>query len=116
MLTAFTLMAGPFEDVISAIKQGNAAALSKQLDKTVEINIAGKSSSYSKAQAEIILKDFFSKNTVKSFEILHQGEAGGGSRYAIGNLVTSGGNFRTSFFLQKKGNELFLNELRFESK
>jgi hypothetical protein len=116
MLTAFTLMAGPFEDVISAIKQGNAAALSKQLDKTVEINIAGKSSSYSKAQAEIILKDFFSKNTVKSFEILHQGEAGGGSRYAIGNLVTSGGNFRTSFFLQKKGNELILNELRFESK
>ncbi|MGN7719379.1 DUF4783 domain-containing protein [Chitinophaga sp. 22620] len=116
MLTAFTLMAGPFEDVISAIKQGNAAALSKQLDKTVEINIAGKSSSYSKAQAEIILKDFFSKNTVKSFEILHQGEAGGGSRYAIGNLVTSGGNFRTSFFLQKKGNEVFLNELRFESK
>ncbi|WP_346317257.1 DUF4783 domain-containing protein [Chitinophaga sp. YIM B06452] len=115
MFTAFTLMAGPFEDVVSAIKQGDAAALSKQLDKTVEINMAGRNNSYSKAQAEIILKDFFAKNQVKSFEIIHKGE-GGGSLFGIGNLVTSGGNFRLSFFLQKKGNELVLNELRFESK
>jgi hypothetical protein len=107
---------GPFEDVVSAIKQGDAGNLSRYLDNTVEINIAGRSSSYSKAQAEIILKDFFSKNQVKSFELLHQGEAGGGSRYGIGNMVTGGGSYRTSFFLQKKGNSLVLNELRFESK
>lgn len=116
MFTAFTAMAGPFEDVIAAIKKGDVSSLSKVLDKTVEINIAGKSNSYSKAQAEIILKDFFAKNQVKSFELIHQGEAGGGSRYGIGNLVTSGGNYRLSFFLQKKGNELLLNEIRFESK
>lgn len=111
-----SLAGGPFEDVISAIKQGDVGNLSRYLDNTVEINIAGRSSSYSKAQAEIILKDFFSKNQVKSFELLHQGEAGGGSRYGIGNMVTGGGSFRTSFFLQKKGNSLVLNELRFESK
>ncbi|AWO01729.1 DUF4783 domain-containing protein [Chitinophaga alhagiae] len=116
MFTAFTLMAGPFEDVVSAIKQGDAGNLSKFLDNTVEINIAGKNSSYSKAQAEIILKDFFGKNQVKSFELIHQGEAGGGSRFGIGNLTTSGGNFRTSFFLQKKGGGFVLNELRFENK
>ena len=124
IVTVFSLSArplksmggGPFEDVISAIKQGDAGNLSRFLDNTVEINIAGRSSSYSKAQAEIILKDFFSKNQVKSFELLHQGEAGGGSRYGIGNMVTGGGSFRTSFFLQKKGGSLVLNELRFESK
>jgi hypothetical protein len=116
MFTAFTLMAGPFEDVISAIKKGDVPTMSKYLDKTVEINIAGRSSSYSKAQADIILKDFFEKNQVKSFEILHQGEAGGGSRYGIGTLVTSAGTYRLSFFLQKKGDTLVLNELRFENK
>lgn len=116
MFTAFTLMAGPFEDVISAIKKGDVPMMSKYLDKTVEINIAGRSSSYSKAQADIILKDFFEKNQVKSFEILHQGEAGGGSRYGIGTLVTSAGTYRLSFFLQKKGDTLVLNELRFENK
>lgn len=124
IITAFTLSAapfrstavGPFEDVVSSIKQGDVSALSRYLDNTVEINISGKSNSYSKSQAEIILKDFFAKNQVKSFELIHQGEGGGGSRFGIGNMGTSGGAYRTSFFLQKKGGSMVLNELRFENK
>ncbi|GAA3915435.1 DUF4783 domain-containing protein [Chitinophaga oryziterrae] len=124
IITAFTLSAatlkptaaGPFEDVVSSIKQGDVSGLSRYLDNTVEINISGKSNSYSKSQAEIILKDFFAKNQVKSFELIHQGEGGGGSRFGIGNMGTSGGTFRTSFFLQKKGGSMVLNELRFENK
>lgn len=124
IVTAFTMSAaalnpgaaGPFEDVVSSIKSGDASSLSRYLDNTVEINISGKSSSYSKSQAEIILKDFFSKNQVKSFELIHQGEGGGGSRFGIGNMGTSGGAYRTSFFLQKKGGSMVLNELRFENK
>ncbi|RAJ03907.1 uncharacterized protein DUF4783 [Chitinophaga skermanii] len=117
VLMAFTLGAGPFEDVVGALKQGDTNGLSRYLDNNVEINMMGKSNSYSKAQAEIILKDFFSKNQVKSFELIHQGEAtGGGSRFGIGNMTTSGGNYRTSFFLQKKGNNTVLDKLRFETK
>ncbi len=116
MLTAFTLFAGPFDDVVGALKKGDSGNLSKLLDNTVEINMAGKSNSYSKAQAEIILKDFFGKNTVKAFELLHRGGPEGGSQFGVGNLTTSGGNYRTSFFLQKKGNAFVLNELRFENK
>lgn len=124
IVTAFTMSAsalnpaaaGPFEDVVSSIKSGDASSLSRYLDNTVEINISGKSSSYSKSQAEIILKDFFSKNQVKTFELIHQGEGGGGSRFGIGNMGTSGGAYRTSFFLQKKGGSMVLNELRFENK
>ncbi|MFB6455729.1 DUF4783 domain-containing protein [Chitinophaga sp. Hz27] len=122
VISAFTLsassyevtVAGPFEDVIGAIKAGDAGSLSRYLDNTVEINLAGKSSAYSKAQADIILKDFFTKNQVKSFELIHQG--GEGSRFGIGNLTTSGGNYRVTFFLQKKGASMVLNELRFETK
>jgi hypothetical protein len=80
----------------------------------VEINIGGRSNSYSKAQAEIILKDFFAKNQVKSFELVHQG--GDTSRFGIGNMTTGSGTFRVSFFLQKKAGSMVLNELRFESK
>ncbi|SHL84907.1 protein of unknown function [Chitinophaga jiangningensis] len=122
VISAFTLsassyevsVAGPFEDVVGAIKQGDVNGLSRYMDSNVEINMTGKSNSYSKAQAEIILKDFFSKNSVKGFELVHQG--GDGSRFGIGNLTTSGGNYRLSFFLQKKGNTMVLNELRFENK
>ncbi|MBO9729086.1 MAG: DUF4783 domain-containing protein [Chitinophaga sp.] len=107
-------VAGPFDDVVAALKQGDVNGLSRYLDNTVEINISGKSNSYSKAQAEIILKDFLSKNQVKSFELVHQG--GDNSRFGIGNMVTGNGTYRVSFFLQKKGGSMVLNELRFESK
>jgi uncharacterized protein involved in high-affinity Fe2+ transport len=124
IITACTLSAnsikspvgGPFEDVVSAIKQSDVSALSRYMDNTVEINMGGRSNSYSKAQAEIILKDFFSKNQVKSFEILHHGESGG-NRYGIGTMVTTGGgNYRLTFFLQKKGGSMVLNELLIENK
>ncbi|HWV64503.1 DUF4783 domain-containing protein [Chitinophaga sp.] len=107
-------VAGPFEDVVAALKKGDVSGLASYLDNNVEINIAGKSNTYSKAQAEIILKDFFSKNQVKSFELVHQG--GDNSRFGIGNMTTTAGNFRVSFFLQKKGGTMVLNELRFENK
>ncbi|HWW39530.1 DUF4783 domain-containing protein [Pedobacter sp.] len=106
---------GPFEDVVAALKSGNAKDLVSYFDATVELNIAGKSDSYNKSKAESILLEFFAKNKVKSFDIIHQGE-GGGSRFAAGTLVTSGGTFRTSFFLQKKGGSFVISELRFENK
>jgi len=106
---------GPFEDVVAALKSGSAKDLAAYFDATVELNIAGKSDSYNKSKAESILLEFFAKNKVKSFDIIHQGE-GGGSRFAAGTLVTSGGTFRTSFFLQKKGGSFVISELRFENK
>ncbi|MGX5818379.1 DUF4783 domain-containing protein [Chitinophaga lutea] len=116
MFAAFRPVAGPFEDVVSALKQGDAGTLSKHLDNTVEINMTGKSHSYSRAQAEIILKDFFGKNAVKSFDVIHRGGQEGGSQFGVGSMVTSGGNYRISFFLQKKSGVFVLNELRFENK
>ncbi|SCC01663.1 protein of unknown function [Chitinophaga costaii] len=113
---AKTAPAGTFDLVVSAIKQGNVSGLTPYLDNTIEINISGKSNSYSKTQAEVILKEFFSKNQVKSFDLLHQGEGGGGSRFGIGNMNTAAGAYRTYFLLQKKGSSMVLNELRFETK
>ena len=73
-----------------------------------------KSNSYSKSQAELVLKDFFNNNPVKSFEVLHKGE-NAGSQYCIGTLVTKGGSFRTTIFMNQKGDKQLLQEIRFES-
>jgi len=73
-----------------------------------------KSNSYSKSQAELVLRDFFSTNPVKSFEVVHKGE-NAGSQYCIGTLVTKSGSFRTTIFMKQKGDRLLLQELRFEN-
>ena len=111
-LSSFTIPAS-LTDVVNAIKSGNAASVSKYFDNTVEITINGKSTNYSKGQAEVVLRDFFANNTVKSFSVLHQGESGG-SEFCIGTLGTSNGSYRTTLNLKQKGEKQTLQEIKFE--
>lgn len=100
-------------DVINAMRSGDAREIAKYLDTTVEISIAEKSNSYSKGQAEAVLRDFFSAHQIKKFEVLHKSESSA-SQYCIGNLVTNTDTFRTTIYLKQKGDKQLIQELRFE--
>lgn len=115
-LVAFSsfVQAGNIDGVISALRSGNAGELAKYFDDNVELSLPVKSDSYSKAQAQVILKDFFSNNGVKSFELKHKGDSPGG-QYCIGTLQTKSGNFRAHVFMKTKGNKEVLKEIRFQS-
>ena len=102
-----------FTEVISAIEAGNASEVSKFFDNTVEITLPGKSNSYSKSQAELVLNDFFSSRQIKNFQVIHKSD-NTGAQYCIGNLNTSTGVFRTTIYMKQKGDRLVVQELRFE--
>ncbi|MDQ2862481.1 MAG: DUF4783 domain-containing protein [Bacteroidota bacterium] len=112
-ITVSSFMSVSFDEVIKAIKSGDADQVSSFLDNTVEITLPGKSNSYSKSQASLVLKEFFAANSIKDFEILHMSD-NSGSQYCIGNLKTSNGTFRTTIFMKQKGDKELLQELRFE--
>lgn len=114
LLTSFTFTTG-INDIISALKNGNATEIAKYFDNTVEITLPEKSNSYSKSQGELILRDFFNNNTVKGFSIIHQGE-NAGSQYCIGTLITKSASFRTTIYMKQKGDKQTLQEIRFETK
>lgn len=114
LLSSFNVSAN-IEDVIAAMKVGNSSEIAKYFDGSVEINMPEKSNSYSKSQAELVLKDFFQTNPVKGFEIIHKGE-NGGSQYCIGKLITKNGPYRTTIFMKQKGDGQVLQELRFENR
>lgn len=114
LISSFTFFAS-IDEVIAGMKAGNASEVARFFDNTVELNMPEKSNSYSKSQAELVLKDFFNTNTVKSFEVLHKGE-NGGSQYCIGTLVTRNGSFRTTIFMKQKGDKQLLQEITFENK
>lgn len=111
---SFTIIAG-INEVIGALKAGNAVQMAKYFDNTVEIALPEKSSSYSKSQAELILRDFFANNPVKNYTLLHQGD-NNGSQYCIGTLVTKTATFRTTIYMKQKGDKQVLQEIRFENK
>jgi hypothetical protein len=100
--------------VIGALKAGNATELSKYIEDNVEITLPDKSDNYSKAQAALILKDFFANSVVKTFDVKHKGDQGGG-QFCIGTLQTKSGNYRTMVFMKAKGNKQVMKEIRFQS-
>ena len=114
LLSSFTFFSS-IDEVITAMKAGNAVDIAKFFDNTVEINMPDKNNSYSRSQAELVLKDFFSSNGVKSFTVIHKGE-NSGSQYCIGTLVTRNGTYRTTIFMKQKGDKQVLQEITFENK
>ena len=101
------------DEVVSAIKKGNASQLSKFFDNTIDITVEDKKNTYSKSQGELVLKDFFSNSAVKDFLIIHKGD-NSGAQFIIGTLITKNGEYRTTIYMMQKGNKNLLQELRFE--
>jgi hypothetical protein len=102
------------DEVIGALRSGNTSDLSKYFDDNLELTLPDKSDSYSKAQATLILKDFFSNNGVKGFDVKHKGDQGGG-QFCIGTLQTQSGNFRTTVFMKVKSSKEVVKEIRFQA-
>ena len=116
LLFSITVFAGQdiFDDIAGAIRSGDARAITKFFGNNVDLTILSQEEMYSKAQAEQLLKDFFSKNTPSTFTIIHKGVSKEGSKYAIGNLVTSQGiTYRTYFYIKQSGGNSIIQELRF---
>ncbi|HEY4798664.1 MAG TPA: DUF4783 domain-containing protein [Bacteroidia bacterium] len=104
------------DEVAAAVKTGNASNVSKFFSANVDMKIADKEDVYSKAQAELILKDFFAKNPIKSFSVLHKGSSKNGDQFAIGTYEsTSGKKFRSYFLFKKEGKSLSIQQFRFEA-
>ena len=113
VLSSFGQNNSSIDEVIGALRSGNANELSRYFDDNVEVTLPVKSDSYSKAQAQLILKDFFANNDVRGFELKHKGESPGG-HYCIGTLQTKSGNFRAHVFMKSKGDKELVKELRFQ--
>ncbi len=117
ILLCFSLLAAnaqALEDVTNGIRNGNVTMISKYLDNTVAITMSNNQSIYSKAQAEIVLRDFFTKNPVKQFTVRQGGPSGTSAKYAVGALETSNGTFQVYLVMNLKDDNFLLREIRFE--
>ena len=100
-------------DIGVALKSGSSKELIKFCNKTVEIKIDGASSNYSQAQAEVVLKDFFTKNPAKDFNYIHQGSSPEGLKYNIGRFTHENGSYRVVMFIKKINDDYRIDTLNF---
>jgi hypothetical protein len=101
------------EEVIFAIRAGNAYEISKYIDETIEVALPDKAEQYSKAQAVIILNEFFNNNEVKGFEVKHKGD-NNGSQFCIGTLFAKSGSYRTTVFMKWKNGRQVIKQIGFQ--
>jgi hypothetical protein len=98
--------------ISDSFRKGDARALSRHFNDNIELVILSKEDVYSKSQAELILRNFFSENKPVGFDLLHEG--GKETRFAIGNLKTEKGDFRIYFLLKLKDSASLIHLLRIE--
>ena len=101
------------EDIVVALKSGNATNLSRYFDSRIDLTLPDKSDNYSRTQAEMILRNFFTNAAVRNFEIKYKGD-NNGARYCIGTLKTKSGDYRTRLFMKNRGDKQVVQEIAFE--
>jgi hypothetical protein len=101
------------DNVKTAMRSGSSKELSQYFGSIVELNFDGEKSSYSKSQAEVVLKDFFNKNPPLDFEYIHQGSSKQGFRYVIGKYTIEGSSFRVYILFKKNENTYYVDTIDF---
>jgi hypothetical protein len=103
-------------EIAAAIRGGKAQEVTKWFSNNVDLTVLGKEEMYSKAQAEQVLRDFFSKYPPLSFELSHKANNLASAQYGIGTYKsTNASKFRVYFLIKKIGNQQFIQQLSIEN-
>ncbi len=106
--------ADPVERTAALIKTNSVKELVKTFASNIELTILSEDNVYSREQAEVILNNFFTKDTPTGIKIIHRVDSNPELRFAVCILNTRNGNFRTSFSLRSSNGNYEVTELRIE--
>jgi hypothetical protein len=109
-----SLLADTADDVAAAIRTGDAHAVAAYFADNVDLKVLEQENIYSKAQAELILKDFFVKHPVNAFTIVHKSVPKNDSQFAIGTLETTNGKYRVHYLLKTIIGKTSVTQFRIE--
>lgn len=102
------------QQVANAITSNNAKDLASFFATTVNLTIPGVDGTYSKSQAEMLLKDFFIHHKTVTFKISHSGESREGARYSVGKITTSNKKFNVYFLMKDVNNQSHIIQFQVE--
>ena len=111
-LTSFSPFSG-IDDVIASLGKGGASALSRYFNDNIEMVILERTGSYSRSQAQMVLRDFFNMHPVLGFQISQKTDSGE-RQYCTGKLMTSKGQFKTSIIIRVRDQRPLITEIRIE--
>ena len=114
LMSATPMPPDEFDIIGSFIRTGDAHGIALHFDRNVDIKTEDKSITYSKNQAELVLREFFQHVHPKGFNIIHRGSSAKGARYIIGTLETNQGNYRCFVYVKELNGKMLIEEMSFE--
>lgn len=101
-------------EVTAALSKGDAVKLGTYFAANVDLTLPGQEDVYAKDQASKLVGNFFTAHPAKSFTVKHRGTSKLNDHFRIGELSTSKGNFRVTFFMKKDGPKFVISQFRIE--
>lgn len=97
------------DQVVGALEKNDPKALVACFHSMVDLQIPGYSGSFSQNQASVIMKKFLADHPVVSVSIARSGNNSDGSKFSLGELVSSGRKYRLHFVTREtEGSERVL--------
>lgn len=111
-LTSATIF-GSSEEIIDALKSGNAAEVAQYFDNFIDLSLPEKEEmkNMGKNQASIAYKSFYEEVGVKTFQLTSQREAGS-MMYITGKLQGKIKNCNLTLILKNSNNKFFITSVR----
>lgn len=82
----FTQETRLFSELTKSFKNSDSKAISMHFSESLDLVIESTDGTFGQKQASVILQDFFSKNSIKSFNINHKGSSNEKTQYTIAEM------------------------------
>lgn len=86
--------------------------MEKYFDNFVPITLNGNQAIYSRNQAEVVLRDFFDKNTPRDFNAMENGAPDNNSKFMIGTFDSQNAKFNVYILMKLKDGNYIIQDLR----
>ena len=104
-----------FDTLSGYFKTSNSREISSYFAPMIELDILSEEGEYSKAQAELILRDFFSKNKPESAVVIHRLNSSSNYQFGVISVHVAGNKLRISISMAKDGTKFLIRSIRIEN-
>jgi len=103
-----------FDTLSGYFRSSGSREIAAYFSPLIEMNILSDESEYSKAQAELILRDFFQRNKPVSVRVIHRLSSNPNFRFAVLSYQTDKDKYRVSISMSREGEKFLIKVIRIE--
>lgn len=104
-----------FDTLSEQVKASNSREMAEYFAPMIELDILTEEGEYSKAQTELILRDFFSKNKPESVKVIHSLSSNPNYRFGVLLIQVEGSKLRLSISMAKDDTKFLIRTIRIEN-